>query len=85
MQFNGHAIEARVYAEDPETFIPSPGTITALAFPKEDAKIRIDHALKENMSVPPYYDPMLAKVIAWGNGPRQCLDSSPQRHCPNFR
>ena len=66
VQFNGHAIEARVYAEDPETFIPSPGTITALAYPKEDAKIRIDHALKENMSVPPYYDPMLAKVIAWG-------------------
>ena len=66
VQFNGHAIEARVYAEDPETFIPSPGTITALTFPKEDAKVRIDHALKENISVPPYYDPMLAKVIAWG-------------------
>lgn len=66
VQFNGHAIEARVYAEDPETFIPSPGTITTLTFPKEDAKIRIDHALKENISVPPYYDPMLAKVIAWG-------------------
>jgi len=66
VQFKGHAIEARVYAEDPETFIPSPGTITELKFPLQDAKIRIDHALKKNTSVPPYYDPMLAKVIAWG-------------------
>jgi len=66
VRFNGHAIEARVYAEDPETFIPSPGVITALAFPGQDAKIRIDHALKANTSVPPYYDPLLAKVIVWG-------------------
>ncbi len=65
VQFNGHAIEARVYAEDPETFIPSPGTITDLEFPEQDPKIRIDHALKANAVVPPYYDPMLAKVIAW--------------------
>lgn len=66
VQFNGHAIEARVYAEDPETFIPSPGTITTLRFPGQDTKVRIDHALKENTTVPPYYDPLLAKVIAWG-------------------
>ena len=66
VRFNGHAIEARVYAEDPETFIPSPGAITALEFPGQDAKIRIDHALKANTSVPPYYDPLLAKVIVWG-------------------
>ena len=74
VQINGHAIEARVYAEDPETFIPSPGTITALTFPIEDGKIRIDHALKENMSVPPYYDPMLAKVIAWGTDRANALN-----------
>ena len=74
VEFNGHAIEARVYAEDPETFIPSPGTITALNFPLQDAKIRIDHALKENMSVPPYYDPMLAKVIAWGTERSKALN-----------
>lgn len=66
VQFSGHSIEARVYAEDPETFIPSPGIITALTFPKQDTRIRIDHALKENTPVPPYYDPLLAKVIAWG-------------------
>ena len=66
VQFHGHSIEARVYAEDPETFIPSPGTITALSFPADDPKLRIDHALKEDCSVPPYYDPLLAKVISWG-------------------
>jgi acetyl-CoA carboxylase biotin carboxylase subunit len=67
VRFNGHAIEARVYAEDPETFIPSPGRISALTFPAQDPKVRIDHALKVDTSVPPYYDPLLAKVIAWGD------------------
>jgi len=74
VQFNGHAIEARVYAEDPETFIPSPGTITGLTFPGQDPKIRIDHALKENATVPPYYDPLLAKVIAWGTERSRALN-----------
>jgi acetyl-CoA carboxylase biotin carboxylase subunit len=64
--FNGHAIEARVYAEDPETFIPSPGIITQLAIPASAPYLRIDHALLEKASVPPFYDPLLAKVIAWG-------------------
>ena len=66
IRFRGSAVEARVYAEDPDTFIPSPGTITALDFPPEDPHIRIDHALENNGTVPPYYDPLLAKVIAWG-------------------
>jgi acetyl-CoA carboxylase, biotin carboxylase subunit len=59
----GHAIEARVYAEDPTTFYPSPGTITHLALP---SNIRIDHYLQPNMTVTPFYDPMLAKVISHG-------------------
>ncbi len=67
VKMNGHAIEARVYAEDPETFVPSPGTITSLRLPETDSRLRIDHALKENGSVPPFYDPLLAKVIAWGS------------------
>ncbi len=71
---SGHAIEARVYAEDPETFIPSPGTIKDLKFPEHNPKIRIDHALKENTAVPPYYDPLLAKVIAWGKERARAID-----------
>ncbi len=61
----GHAIEARVYAEDPVTFQPSPGVIEKLHLPQEGRDLRIDHALEEGGSVPPFYDPLLAKVIAW--------------------
>ena len=74
VKFNGHAMEARVYAEDPETFIPSPGTITRLSLPDRDPHVRIDHALQENVVVPPYYDPMLAKVIAWGEDRASACD-----------
>jgi acetyl-CoA carboxylase biotin carboxylase subunit len=66
IKMNGHAIEARVYAEDPVSFAPSPGTITRLRIPTEKEYLRIDHALEENGAVPPFYDPLLAKVIAWG-------------------
>jgi acetyl-CoA carboxylase, biotin carboxylase subunit len=60
----GHAIEARIYAEDPVTFYPSPGAITDLDLP---STIRIDHYLQANMTVSPFYDPMLAKVISYGD------------------
>ncbi|MCF8041632.1 MAG: ATP-grasp domain-containing protein [Desulfarculaceae bacterium] len=61
----GHAIEARVYAEDPDTFYPSPGVITKVVFPEIGDNLRVDHALADGCTVPPYYDPMLAKVIAY--------------------
>uniref|UniRef100_A0A7C5Z4F6 ATP-grasp domain-containing protein n=1 Tax=Ignisphaera aggregans TaxID=334771 RepID=A0A7C5Z4F6_9CREN len=64
-EFNGHAIEARIYAEDPDKLIPSPGTITWIEFPKLN-NIRIDHALAPGVYIPPFYDPMIAKVIAIG-------------------
>lgn len=66
IEMNGHAIEARVYAEDPMTFEPSPGTVRRLRLPQTNAHVRIDHALEEDGAVPPYYDPLLAKVISWG-------------------
>lgn len=67
VEMKGHAIEARVYAEDPVSFCPSPGIIKKLAFPLTDNNtLRIDHAIEEGSAVPPYYDPLLAKVIAWG-------------------
>jgi 3-methylcrotonyl-CoA carboxylase alpha subunit len=60
--FAGHAIEARVYAEDPEHgFLPSTGTIAALEFP--DA-IRVDSGIEAGSDVSPFYDPMIAKLIA---------------------
>lgn len=66
IKLNGHAIEARIYAEDPETFMPSPGIISRVVIPANTDGIRVDHALENGMKVSPFYDPMLAKAIAWG-------------------
>ncbi|MEM4441695.1 MAG: biotin carboxylase N-terminal domain-containing protein [Ignisphaera sp.] len=65
-KFNGHAIEARVYAEDPEKGTPSPGTVSYVEFPNIDG-IRIDHMLEPGTFIPPFYDPMIAKVVAVGS------------------
>lgn len=74
VSLRGHAIEARVYAEDPDTYIPSPGTIHALYLPEDNTQLRIDHALRANAVVPPYYDPLLAKVITWADGRDAAVD-----------
>ncbi len=61
----GHAMEARLYAEDPETgFLPSTGTLTRLVFPHGPG-IRIDTGVEQGMAVTPYYDPMIAKLIVF--------------------
>jgi acetyl-CoA carboxylase biotin carboxylase subunit len=60
----GHAIEARIYAEDPKTFFPSPGPLTVFRPPAASAAIRVDTGYAEGVTVTPFYDPMLAKVIA---------------------
>ena len=63
----GHAVEARVYAEDPERgFLPATGRIAHLALPPESGDLRIDHGVREGDAVTAHYDPMLAKVIAHG-------------------
>jgi acetyl-CoA carboxylase biotin carboxylase subunit len=61
----GHAIECRVNAEDPDTFLPSPGIITALTIPGGPG-VRVDSALYPGYRVPPYYDSLVAKVIVRG-------------------
>ncbi len=58
----GHAIQARVYAEDPKSFFPSPGRLTVFR-PPQDKSIRIETGYAEGRDVTPYYDPMIAKVI----------------------
>ena len=64
---SGHAIQARLYAEDPgRDFQPSPGLLTAVAFPPADGKaLRIDTWVEAGCEIPPYFDPMIAKLIAW--------------------
>ena len=63
---SGHAIEARLYAEDPERdFLPQTGTLHGLRFPPPEIA-RVDTGVRQGDSVTPYYDPMIAKIIAWG-------------------
>ncbi|WP_035765382.1 acetyl/propionyl/methylcrotonyl-CoA carboxylase subunit alpha [Arthrobacter sp. H20] len=70
----GHAVEARVYAEDPEAeFLPSTGTVIELMEPDGDG-IRVDSSLRSGLEVSASYDPMLAKVIAWGRDRTEALD-----------
>ncbi len=61
----GHAIECRINAENPETFAPSPGRITALNLPG-DIGIRVDTAVYTDYVIPPFYDSLVAKLIAYG-------------------
>ncbi|WP_067480779.1 acetyl/propionyl/methylcrotonyl-CoA carboxylase subunit alpha [Actinomadura hibisca] len=66
VSFHGHAVETRVYAEDPARgFLPTGGTVLALAEPSGD-HVRVDSGLDEGTEVGGSYDPMLAKVITWG-------------------
>ncbi|HVR30237.1 MAG TPA: acetyl-CoA carboxylase biotin carboxylase subunit [Thermoanaerobaculia bacterium] len=69
----GHAIEARIYAEDPyRGFVPSPGTITLLRLP-EGPGVRNDFGVREGSRVTIHYDPMLGKLIVWGRDRAQAL------------
>jgi len=66
VQWRGHAIECRINAEDPRNFIPSPGRITGWHAPGGPG-IRVDSHVYTNYFVPPYYDSMIAKLIAFGD------------------
>jgi acetyl-CoA carboxylase biotin carboxylase subunit len=65
VQYRGHAIECRINAENPETFTPSPGRITGLNLPG-DIGIRVDTSAYTDYVIPPYYDSLVAKLIAYG-------------------
>ncbi len=67
LAINGHAIEARVYAEDPaRDFLPSIGRLRHLRQPRESAQVRVDTGVRQDDAITPYYDPMIAKLIVWG-------------------
>jgi acetyl-CoA carboxylase biotin carboxylase subunit len=66
LQLRGHAIECRINAEHPDTFTPSPGRITALNLPG-GVGIRVDTAAYHDGVIPPYYDSLVAKLIAHGS------------------
>ena len=68
----GHAIELRICAEDPETFAPAPGRIRSCRVPQGPC-VRVDGAIYSGYEVPIYYDPMLAKLVAWGKNRSECI------------
>jgi 3-methylcrotonyl-CoA carboxylase alpha subunit len=74
LHINGHAIEARVYAEDPaRDFLPSIGTLTHLHQPTETPHIRVDTGVRQGDAISPHYDPMIAKLVVWGEDRSQAL------------
>lgn len=85
LSINGHAIEARIYAENPEKgFLPSIGTLRHMAAPAAvsfelggslgaPAAVRIDSGVREGDAISPFYDPMIAKLIVWGSDRTQAL------------
>ena len=72
VRLEGHAIECRINAENPETFAPSPGKVTDYHVPG-GLGVRADSALYTGYSVPPYYDSLVAKLIVHGNNRNECL------------
>lgn len=70
----GHAIECRVYAEDPENnFMPAPGKVTHIDIPY-GVGVRVDGSIYEGFEIPLYYDPLIAKLIVWGKDRQEALD-----------
>ena len=69
---SGHAIECRINAEDPRTFVPSPGTITHFHAPG-GLGVRVDSGAYAGYKIPPYYDSMIAKLIVYGRTREGCI------------
>lgn len=67
VQCNGHAIEARIYAENPyNSFLPAIGTVDRLRVPDSSDHVRVDTGIVEGDEIKLYYDPMISKLLAWG-------------------
>jgi 3-methylcrotonyl-CoA carboxylase alpha subunit len=79
LKIRGHALEARVYAENPEKgFLPAIGTLAHLRFPEHvafvrDGHVRVDSGVRPGDAITPFYDPMIAKLIVWGEDRQQAL------------
>ena len=82
LRINGHAIEARICAENPDAgFLPATGTMDVLRWPPHrafertsaDGPVRVDAGVREGDAITPYYDPMIAKLIVWGDNRAQAL------------
>jgi|SRR5690625_1529296 len=72
LSIQGHAVEARIYAEDPVRFFPSPGTITVYKEPK-GKNIRVESVIDEGTEITPFYDPMISKLVVWGETRQEAI------------
>lgn len=67
IETHGHAIEARLYAEQPSRgFLPSVGMLAHLRTPRADSSLRVETGVREGDAITPFYDPLIAKIVAWG-------------------
>jgi len=74
LQIHGHALEARIYAEEPEKgFLPAIGKIDYLHYPTQNQYVRVDSGIVEGDEITTYYDPMIAKLIVWGKNREAAL------------
>jgi acetyl-CoA carboxylase, biotin carboxylase subunit len=72
LEFRGHSMECRINAEDPRTFAPSPGLVSAY-HPAGGMHVRVDSGLYAGYRIPPYYDSMIAKLIVYGRTRESCM------------
>jgi acetyl-CoA carboxylase biotin carboxylase subunit len=72
IRFSGHAIECRINAEDPRTFVPSPGRI-AYYHPPGGLGVRVDSAVYQGYRIPPFYDSLIGKLIVHGRNRQECM------------
>jgi 3-methylcrotonyl-CoA carboxylase alpha subunit len=76
VQASGHAVECRIYAENPaKMFLPSPGRLNRLVLPAPGPGVRIDTGVREGDTITAYYDPMIAKLICFGPDRDAALDA----------
>ncbi len=74
LAINGHALEARIYAEDPDNhFLPATGRLNHLRFPETTAHVRVDTGVRQGDTISIHYDPMIAKLIVWDKDRNNCL------------
>jgi acetyl-CoA carboxylase biotin carboxylase subunit len=76
LQPKGHAIEYRIYAEDPVSFLPQPGPLTVYQPPTLSEYVRLDSGFEQGDTVTQYYDPLIAKLIVWGENRTEALARS---------